>query len=225
MADSLRDVLAVWPLLDPARLDSTFPGYARALLAVLDSRRGQSAAISAAYLRAFREAEGASGPFDVALAQAIAKEQAMTSLLVTGPVAVKIGVRAGKSAEAATASALTQTLGTVARHVQNGGRETVYRSVMRDKAAHGVARVTDGSPCAFCAMLATRGAVYKSEMTADFQAHDKCGCHAEPVYSLDGWDYPGGDTAASWRSLYDESTAGHSGDAAISAFRKAYAGR
>jgi hypothetical protein len=30
-------------------------------------------------------------------------------------------------------------------------------------------------------MLADRGAVY-SEATADFAAHDHCGCSAEPVY-------------------------------------------
>lgn len=221
MAESLKDALAVWPLLDPARLDATFPHYARAMTAVLDKRRAHSTAIASAYLRAFREAEGAKGAFDVALAQDVARSQAMTSLLVTGPVAVKVGVRAGKTTDAATKSALVQTLGTVARHVQNGGRETIYRSVQRDRSALGVARVTDGSPCAFCAMLASRGAVYKDEMSADFEAHDRCGCGAEPVYHPDS-AMPG--RAQEYRDLWDSSTKGLHGDEAVAAFRKAYAG-
>lgn len=42
-------------------------------------------------------------------------------------------------------------------------------------------RVTDGTPCAFCAMLAGRGPVY-SEETAYFRSHPRCGCTAEIVY-------------------------------------------
>lgn len=222
VADSLRDVLAVWKLLDPARLDSTFPDYARALIAVLSTRRDQSAAISAAYLRAFREAEGATGPFDVALARALSHEQAMTSLLVTGPVAVKVATRAGKPIEQASQVALVQTLGASARIVQSGGRDTVYDSVSRDQQAYGAARVTSGMPCSFCAMLASRGAVYRDEMSASFEAHDHCTCTSEPVYSTEDWQYPGGDQAQSWRDLYDESTADTTGDGSVAAFRKAY---
>jgi hypothetical protein len=216
--EALRDLLAVWPLLDPAD-DRTFPAYARVVQAVLATRRQESAAVSAQYLRAFREVEGVLAPLDVALAPTLADEQAMTSLLVTGPVAYRTGLRTGKTAEKAAQSALTQTAGAVLRHVQNGGRETVHATVLRDEKALGVQRVTDGSPCAFCAMLASRGAVYKSQMSADFEAHDKCGCGAEPVYRPNG-ALPG--RAEEFSRLWAESTAGLSGDEARSAFRKAY---
>jgi hypothetical protein len=35
--------------------------------------------------------------------------------------------------------------------------------------------------------LAARGPVYKSEQSADFQAHDHCGCAAEPFYRGSAW--------------------------------------
>lgn len=219
-AATLQDLLAIWPLLDGKALDRTFPAYARTVTALIGKRRGDSAAISAAYLRAFRQAEGITAPLSVALAEALATNAAMTSLVVTGPIAVKVATRAGQPIEAATAIALTQTAGAVLRHVQNGGRETVHRTVLRDDRAHGIARVTDGHPCHFCAMLASRGPVYKSEMTADFKAHDSCGCGAEPVYAAAGYDWPG--QAARWADLWTESTAGLSGDKARNAFRKAY---
>lgn len=221
-ARTLRELLTVWRLLDPTRLDATFPAYAGIARALITTRREESAGLAAAYLRAFRQAEGVTAaPLDVALAQTLAQEQAMTSLLVTGPVAVKVATRNGATLERAAQIALTQTAGAVLRHVQNGGRETVHATVMRDEEAHGIARVTDGRPCAFCAMLASRGPVFKSEMTADFKAHDRCGCGAEPVYSRTGYSWPGG--ARQWRDLWTESTAGLSGDQARAAFRRAYA--
>lgn len=43
-------------------------------------------------------------------------------------------------------------------------------------------RVSSGSGCGFCAMLESRGAVYKRERSAGFSAHDGCSCTAEPVW-------------------------------------------
>lgn len=43
-------------------------------------------------------------------------------------------------------------------------------------------RVSSGSGCSFCAMLESRGAVYRRERSARFQAHDGCSCTAEPVW-------------------------------------------
>lgn len=43
-------------------------------------------------------------------------------------------------------------------------------------------RVLSANPCAFCRMLAGRGAVY-SEGTASFLSHDHCSCTAEPEFS------------------------------------------
>lgn len=46
-------------------------------------------------------------------------------------------------------------------------------------------RVTDGKPCGFCAMVASRGPVYTSESAAGANGnryHARCGCTAEPYF-------------------------------------------
>lgn len=63
-------------------------------------------------------------------------------------------------------------------------------------------RVTDGNPCSFCAMLATRGEVYGGE-NADFPAHYKCGCTAEPVYS----SWVPSELEARWAAAYEQAAA------------------
>jgi hypothetical protein len=88
---------------------------------------------------------------------------------------------------------LTQAAEGAARLAVNGGREAVEQVVRQDRHALGWMRVTDGDPCAFCAMLASRGAVYKSAESAGFELdpvrgeinryHDNCGCQVVPVFT------------------------------------------
>lgn len=61
-------------------------------------------------------------------------------------------------------------------------RDTVLTNRRRDPSAVGWRRVTSGSGCKFCRMLADKGAVY-SDSTARFASHDHCGCTAQPVFS------------------------------------------
>lgn len=84
----------------------------------------------------------------------------------------------------------------VVRHVQAGGRQTIHRNAELDRVALGWVRVTRATPCAFCAMLASRGLRYRafseesflasdSQFTGDGDAkvHDNCGCSLKPVYA------------------------------------------
>lgn len=67
------------------------------------------------------------------------------------------------------------------RRIANFSRLTVSRSSIADPRARGWERVGDGKSCEFCSMLLSRGAVY-TEATADFDAHDSCGCSAAPAW-------------------------------------------
>lgn len=82
------------------------------------------------------------------------------------------------------------------RHAQAGGRETIHRAAEDDPVALGFVRVTDGDPCHFCAMLASRGLRYRAfkedsfdlsnrrfNGDGDAKVHDKCGCSLKPVYT------------------------------------------
>lgn len=108
-------------------------------------------------------------------------EEIATSLLVTGPVAFKRHMARTGSAEGARRVMATTLSGAGQRLVLAGARETVTRTVGTRRQYAGWRRVGDGDPCAFCAMLISRGAVY-DEQTVKFQAHDHDGCVPEPLY-------------------------------------------
>lgn len=221
--DTIRDVTEAWKgLLDPRRIESTFPDYFTTSLAVLDRDHFRSTALSSAYLEAFHAAEGVTTkPLDVRQASGLAEEQAMRSLFYTGPAALRSYVAKGDTLERAEGKALAGTLAAAKRLSLQGGRYTVTDSIQANGSITGVARVTDGEPCYFCAMLASRGAVYKSEETASFKPHDGCGCQPEPVYGR-GDDYRLPGRAQEFKSLYREVPGGLSAADTRRAFRGLY---
>lgn len=77
--------------------------------------------------------------------------------------------------------ALSKLSGGLQRVVASGARETVRVSSVRDPAARGWQRVTSAGSCDFCAMLASRGAVYTEE-SVQFDTHDACHCDAIPAF-------------------------------------------
>jgi len=114
-------------------------------------------------------------------------------------------------AQAAGVMARDDLGGASARLVMNGGRATVTNAAVNDTFSEGWERVIEPKSCAFCAMLAGRGAVYK-ESTVDFRAHDRCHCVARPVFR--------GQTSVN-TGLSDEwakATNGKKGSAAIAAW-------
>lgn len=144
------------------------------------------------------------------------------SLLVTGPGELKRRAGRGESEAQAKRGGLVVVSGSATRHVLNGGRGATLKLVEADEKAIGWARVTDNDPCAFCAMLASRGPAYKTQATASFQPHDQCACTAEPVYSRSA-AWPG--RAREFNRLWYAATKGYSGKDAINAFRRAHDAR
>lgn len=221
------DTARVFPLLDVNNVDQSFQGFVNGMEATVNARRTVSSSLSATYYTAIRDDAEVNGNFTPRLNPTVNKEQLFTSLLVSGPVAIKKNLAAGASAQTARQAALTNTIKAAQRHVINGGRATILDSVRRDSGALGWARLTDGQPCAFCALLASRGPAYKSEGTSKFRAHDGCGCTAVPVFDVNA-PWPG--RAEEFRQQYDETIAGRflGGDgnnAAVRAWRKQYEGR
>jgi hypothetical protein len=216
----LRQALAIWPALDIRAIDETWPAVETALMAVLRQGRAASAALSQVYYAAFRRAEGVlSGLPTVGASTAAWEQAAAVSLHVTGPVALKQLVASNAPQPAATA--FVRMSGALGRHVLNGGRETIQTYLAADEAAIGYARATSPTCCSFCAMLASRGPVYKKE-SVDFRAHDHCVCTSEPVFKRGG-DWPG--RAKEFQEVWRSSTAGLSGRDARRAFRRAIENR
>jgi hypothetical protein len=178
---TVAQVARLWPALDWARLDASYPGFALTVAALVQKNRQTSAGLAAAYMRAFRLASGVPGDLKIVAAQPLIVDQFATSLRVVSVIAAKKSAAAGKDAGLAMEDALTETQGAMSRLVLDAGRDTMTQTLKGDRAAYGWQRVLGGGGCDFCQMLAGRGAVYKED-TADFPSHDHCGCSAEPVY-------------------------------------------
>lgn len=217
---AISQMVTLWSLLDVTNIDETWTALEPAMMAVLTNGRRQSAEFAGNYYGGIRLVEGITDRFTIPDVATDWEGAALTSLRVTGPIRAKqLLASARPDVAAQTLASITGSLG---RHVLNGGREVLLESVRRDRRAAGWARTTDGDPCYFCALLASRGPVYKSERTADFEAHDHCGCGVAPQFSRrDPW--PG--RSREYRELYNEATAGVEQGTQLQVFRRAYEGR
>ncbi|BCJ41666.1 hypothetical protein GCM10010168_53360 [Actinoplanes ianthinogenes] len=179
-------------MLNKADLNKGFTHYATVAAKIINASRANAAALGGAFYLQHREASGVLAAMpEIAWAPQVNPALLKTSLLVTGPVAVKRALSMGSTIEQALHTAEVKTAAAAYRHTANGGRVTIKGTLHRDEAALGWARVSDGRPCPFCAMLCSRGVVYKSATTAGISAktgssyHDNCGCFVVPIYSHD----------------------------------------
>lgn len=190
-AQLMSDVVKVWPVLDPKRIDTTWPGWLLAMKLLIRSYHGQSAVAAGESYRKARElATQSPAPRSlVKLAPAPADEWMTKALGYSGP-----GMLNKDTARPGTA--LTTTLGTASRIMLDGSRTTIVDTVAADPVAVGWYRLTDGDPCWFCALLATRGHVYKetsfdlsdprftgSQAVDAAKVHNSCGCTLVPSFS------------------------------------------
>lgn len=124
--------------------------------------------------------------------------------------------RAGLASSAALNMALNAVLASAKRQVLNGGRARSI-ALTRSTGYGRWARVSDGAPCAFCAMLVSRGPVY-TDQTVGFRAHDGCGCSVRPVLATEsGWS----EDARTLRALWDDKSDPHAFRRTIDARKRA----
>ena len=170
----VRDVARLWPMWKPSD-PSSYQAFETAMALLVQSRSQHSWALAARYYEMFAglEAPAAAKKFVVQQAAAVAAQQIAAAVSATSRAAVYSALGAGQTYAQAMANGLVQVSGAASRLVLNTGRDTIIDAVKKDRRALGWARVTDSAPCAFCAMLASRGPVY-SEAGADFQSHGHC---------------------------------------------------
>lgn len=219
----LREVLKRWPTLDLGDIDATAARWFDVTGPVVAAGRDEAVEAAVAYIGTFSAAETglavqASRPLppDTRLLQA--------RLLGAGPWTFKQKIGQGKPPSMAQAETLVRLAGEVTRTVIDGSRDTVTQTATEK--GYRWQRITDGDPCAFCALLASRGAVYRSQSSGGFQAHRACACSAEMVMRNSGFRT---DESKQWGDLYDRSLREfrESGETALNAdplnvFRRAY---
>lgn len=222
---AVAEFLPLWRLLDPRNIDNTQWSWLQLLIELVTRWRARSSASAIDYYKNFRRVETGQLLAPIIRPVGVATQQLTTSLMVTGPIGIKQRLGQGVDPEKAAKLALVETSGAVGRHVLNGGRETLIEAAESDELAVGFARVTSARPCAFCAMLASRGFAYKSRESALLtksgqKYHDHCACGIEVAFSHDAELPP---STAQWSELWADATEGKSGSDALSAFRDAHA--
>lgn len=241
-----------WRQVDPQRISATSPAFVNTALAAIESSRRRSVDLAGAYAQRTRLEQDPGlprltlpppPPFNV--------EQVRASLTYLGPVSAGRQVASGlavptveedddlevpparatpKTVDRIMERAAIQIVGAAIRHVQNGGRFMVDAVVESDQKAVGYIRITRDNPCSFCAMLASRGPVYKESSFSrsdprfdgpgNHKVHDSCGCTIRPLYSKSRFAMP--ENNQKYLELYETATRGYRGKDAQNAFRRAF---
>lgn len=106
--------------------------------------------------------------------------------------------------KADSAKALADASAALQRWVAIGDREAISLNAERDPQTARWARYASSNACAFCALMATRGPVYRSQATAEDRYHSHCRCIAVPVWNRD--DYEEAPYVGQWRDAYYDAT-------------------
>jgi len=215
--------------------DAASSAWAASVLPLVLQFRQRSAALSQEfYLRSRQlEAPGARIALPRVSPDPAIEEAVMTSLLVTGVIGVYEKIGKGKPLEVALAEAEEAAIGAASRHALEGGRSYTRNAVAIDELGVGYFRQTRDGCCSFCAVLASRGAVYKADsfkysdllfrndpnFPTEDKVHDKCHCTLQPTFRTTS---PIPDRNKEYEQLWKDATVGKSGKAALNAFRVAY---
>ena len=78
--------------------------------------------------------------------------------------------------------AVDEAMALAEKEIARGYRDSILGNTRQDEDAVGWSRIARPGACKFCVMLADKGAVYRSESTAIFAAHEHCNCAARPEF-------------------------------------------
>lgn len=207
----LADPLAnAWGLLD-VNQPSTLDRFIQAIQALVHHFGKASGSEAARFYAAERRAARISGSFTPRLGPVAPADKVESS--------VRWATQSLWTPNPDIETAQTLVQGVTEKNVLDVYRDTTIGAVQADRKAKGWYRETKQRPCYFCALMAGRGAVYKSEQTAEFKPHDGCHCVPRPIFTA----YEPSARVREWQQLYRDSTKGAYGPkASRAAFRKAF---
>lgn len=211
MAQQVREAAVIqaaigrlWDVtIDPNDLEGSFARFEVQARRLVNAGRTKGELTAQTYYDAVRKIAGLEGTIHVP-GQPFEDDATQRALYASGFGHAKRRLKEGMSPDQALASAKASMLRAAKRRTLGAGRQRLLDLTAADPDMTHWARVSDGKPCYFCAMLVSRGPVYKAT-TASFRAHDGCGCSARPVPRNDptgGWS----EDARAYRDLYDSTT-------------------
>jgi hypothetical protein len=240
----------LFPILKFADLDASASPWLHAVMLELEKQFSKSVALGSQLVQHSLWAVSPTSGEILTPHIPFPADSVRASMTTTGPAAIKRATRVlALDDQSLTAgiekqvmdNAKTTTTGAGVKEATEGGREAVRQSTQlaevvpesefaarREQRVIGYARFTDSNPCYFCAMLASRGAVYKEDSFLEVSkhygnniaaVHDHCKCSLRPVFrKADSMD----ERANYFKAQWDKLTAHDSGKDAVKAFRRGY---
>ena len=198
-----RDLLAWWVSVEHLS-PSEIRAEARSFLPLLAATYGEVSATAAAdFYDASRADSSARGRYAATMPRLVART----------PVARNVKWATDPLYGGDMEGALGRMLAVTDEAALQEGRNTIMHNAQRDPAKPRFARIPVGETCAWCLMLASRGAVYRSAASAGAAGQYHGGdCDCEPVASWDGGkDLPPIYDEGYYFEMYDRAESG-SGD-------------
>ena len=219
IAGALSASLAsLWPSFDPLRPRATFDPVRRGAAALVSIMAPAAIELAAEHFEAMRDAAQIAQPFRVPIIEPPSPARVEAYLEKT---AASLLDGTTTDLEALRAAIEREIEGAAQKLLADAASDELLAAVEADPQAIGWARVTREGACAFCLMLATRGAVYQSKKTASFRPHGSCHCTVEPLWR-GSYEPPAHIREA--QALWKSSTRDRSGKDALRAFRRALEG-
>jgi hypothetical protein len=199
----IRDIVRLFPMWNPFEIGS-LDAFAGAVVLLAQKRSTDSAALAARYFQMYREVDlGLTAGKAMALMQPPSLAQIRQVISSTAVASFWRAIGNGLVTDEAKRLARESLSGGVGRLAMQGGRRTLTAAIAGDRYYRGrFMRVTDGNPCAFCAMMASRGPVYLSADSAGASRrwHDRCGCSIMP-YSGGEWPQENTQMHEAWQAM------------------------
>jgi hypothetical protein len=214
----IRDVIGLFLGLGTRDVRMSWPPLRDAIARLIRERFNLSAALGAAFYGEARQLANAPGHFDASIPPVPSDLRILGTLDATGPYSMLKSIGNGTPVGQALQDAAVRVSGAASYLALEGARELITQSVQQDPEALAWMReTTSGRPCSFCAMLESRGAVYKTAISAGFEAHNHCQCVPVPVFDKDTIKLlRDSDLALQWKKV----TKGLSGRDARNAWRR-----
>lgn len=226
----------------PSSSDAQIKTWLNASLPLIKNYHARSAGLAETFYARSRGLAATSGSIPRAAATPLVDEALVTSLMVTGVVGLMQKLEAGMPPGLASQQAGDAAVGAAVRQTLSGGRTYIQDVVSQDKVAFGYYRQTREGCCSFCAVLASRGAVFKEDSFRDSdpdfaddpdlpsteKVHDRCHCSMWPVWRrtespLEDAPEQSKDFRALWEAtVRPQGQTLYTGKAAMNAFRRAY---
>lgn len=208
-------------LIDPENIPGTFDAWLEQQVGALEAARIAAADEAKRYVKAYRAAElGPTKAANLPLVEHVVDLARDVDSVAWAPWTALAAITGGQNPAEAWATVAKQLAWKTQNLALTPGRDVVWKSA--EKAGGRWRRVSDGNPCAWCAMLVTRGPVYSKATATTTQAgrryHYACGCTAEEVFG----EWEPTEQEQAYIDLYDAVHEGGNTGAQVAAKMRAY---